>query len=181
MTYHAKVRAKGLEATGVTEELASQMFATMGQTTLAIVELAHVEQHNKSNGDRRIDLTIELLEPSRSEKMDDHLRELMRAMYADRRAKDGDTLPGTEGGGGRSLDDVLDAGEALLERNFDGEIDGTWDGSMEDEQANGDDPSYDKHPFTPSAEDAKRCAACNKTNRAAVHVTLSSVPEPATT
>jgi hypothetical protein len=85
----AKVRAKGLDATGVTEEIASTLYANKGKRIMAIVELHAVERHEKADGTRRVDLVLEQVEPATDDNVAEHLRELTRGLYAARAQADG--------------------------------------------------------------------------------------------
>lgn len=85
----AKIRAKGLDATGVTEEIASTLYANKGKRVMAIVELHAVERHEKADGTRRVDLVLEMVEPATDDNLTDHLRELTRTMYQNRAIADG--------------------------------------------------------------------------------------------
>lgn len=82
--YAASVRRKGLENTGVTEDIAKKMYGTQGRTTLAIVELRHKRQINDDDTGRSVELVIEALEPSQDPTLDEHLRQLMRTMHQNR-------------------------------------------------------------------------------------------------
>ena len=85
----AKVRAKGLDATGVTEEIAEKMYAHKGKHYMAIVEVMVDERHDKAGGKKRVDLVIEQFEPAIDTDLADHLRELTRTLYANRAQADG--------------------------------------------------------------------------------------------
>jgi hypothetical protein len=85
----AKVRAKGCDSTGITEAIASTLYANKGQRIMAIIELHAVERHEKADGGRRVDLTIELLEPTTDDAMSEHLRELTRTLYRNRALAEG--------------------------------------------------------------------------------------------
>lgn len=159
MTTTAKVRAKGLAATGVTEDLAAQMFNTKGSRYLAIVELKVDEVHEKSDGDRRVDLVIEELEPVVDGKLngalDEHVRTIWKALYENRlRAGAGpdDQLPlDPDDGPAPKVADIIAAGDALVEKDAHGEAVGIWDGEQGyedlDEQPDAeepdDEPAYD--------------------------------------
>lgn len=82
--YTASVRRKGLENTGVTPDIAKKMYGTQGRTTVAIVELRHKRQINDDDTGRSVELVIEALEPSQDDKLDEHLRQLMRTMHQGR-------------------------------------------------------------------------------------------------
>jgi hypothetical protein len=182
-SYTAKIRTRGCDNTGVTEQVAKEMFRNMGGTTLAIVELEHVRQINESSGDHKVELTLGFIEPvAPGSKTEDVVRELSRALYRDRRGQDGE-LPGTEGAGERSTDDVTAAAEAALERDEDGTVTGTWSGDVEDAGAPGpgaDDESFDQppgtHAFMAGTSDPAKCAvfACGKTARAKVHTLVQA-------
>lgn len=140
MTTTAKVRAKGLAATGVTEDLAAQMFNTKGSRYLAIVELKVDEVHEKSDGDRRVDLVIEELEPVVDGKLngalDEHVRTIWKALYENRlRAGSGpdDQLPlDPDDGPAPKVADILAREDALIEKDADGEPVGIWDGDTDE-------------------------------------------------
>lgn len=85
--YNAKVRGKGLENTGVTEDLAKTMYGTLGRSTMAIVRLVHKRQINDDDTGRTVELVIDLLEPSTSTDLDEHLRELTRTLHQNRALK----------------------------------------------------------------------------------------------
>jgi hypothetical protein len=85
----AKIRAKGLDATGVTETIASQMYTRKGSHYMAIVEIKVDETHENAEGKRKVDLVITQVEPSTDPTLDDHLRELTRTLYYNRQTADG--------------------------------------------------------------------------------------------
>lgn len=84
----AKIRAKGLDGTGVTEEIASTLYANKGKHVMAIVELKAVERHEKADGTRRVDLAVEMVEPANSDELADHLRNLASVAYQNRAITD---------------------------------------------------------------------------------------------
>jgi len=86
---HAKIRAKGLDATGVTEDLADQMYRSKGAHYMAIVEIRVDETHENAEGKRKVDLILTQVEPSTSPTLDDHLRELTRTLYYNRQTAAG--------------------------------------------------------------------------------------------
>lgn len=104
----AKIRAKGLDSTGVTEEIAGQMYRSKGATYLAIVEVKVAELHEKSDGQRRVDLTLEMVEPVLDGNLEDHLRELTRVLYRNRAQDDGQMA--IDESLAPSVEDVLAAG-----------------------------------------------------------------------
>jgi hypothetical protein len=84
LDYVAKIRAKGCANTGITEEIARELHARPGRRIMAIVELKVVERHEKAEGQNRVDLVIEQVEPAMDQILDDHLRELTRTIYQNR-------------------------------------------------------------------------------------------------
>lgn len=174
----AKVRARGLDGTGVTEAVAKALFTEVGsgKARVAIVELEPVRQINEATGDHKVECTlgfVEVAEPG--SKAEDALRELSRALYRDRR---GEVLPGMEDTVA-ATDDAAAGAQALVERGEDGEPEGTWTGDVDDAGPAGpgaDDASFDPdagvaHKFMPGSNDATKCAVagCGKTERAKVH------------
>lgn len=85
----AKVRAKGLDSTGVTEDIANAMYAHKGKHYMAVVEVVVDERHEKAEGKKRVDLVIEQFEPALDDNLSEHLRELTRGLYAARAQADG--------------------------------------------------------------------------------------------
>jgi hypothetical protein len=88
--FTAKIRAKGLDGTGVDENLAREMFTAKGKHYMAIVELKVDEIHEKVDGQRRVDLVITQVEPATSKDLDDHLRNITRTTYQNRALKSED-------------------------------------------------------------------------------------------
>lgn len=105
----AKVLAKGCENTGLTEEIASDLFRKVGSHFMAIVELEVVYPHGpNTDGKRRIDLRLKQVEPAMDDNLSEHLRELTRTLHYNRQvATHGPTLDGADE---PSVDDVLAAG-----------------------------------------------------------------------
>lgn len=91
----AKVRAKGLEATGVTEEIANHLFAQVGKHYMAVVEFKVEEPHGpNAEGKRRVDLILTQFEPAMDTQLDTHLRNLTRTTYYNRATGGQPTLEG---------------------------------------------------------------------------------------
>lgn len=161
--YLAKIRAKGLDATGVTEELAKSLYHQLGSHHLLVVE-ARVERRTENgDGSHTVDLVLTQVEPSTASFVDDHLRELMRGMYRNRQIVDG-AIP--ELADGPDLRDVVKgSGEAVLQRDADGSVDRLWDGNTGDGDSEhrpgcvfpgcrrGYEHGGDHDPFGPSVED----------------------------
>ncbi|MCL8026336.1 hypothetical protein [Nocardioides bruguierae] len=90
----AKIRAKGLDATGITETVAAQMYGRKGARYMAIVELQVDELHEKADGTRKVDLILTQVEPAVDAHLTEHLRELTRTCYFNRKVDtDGPSLP----------------------------------------------------------------------------------------
>jgi hypothetical protein len=135
----AKIRAKGLDATGVTEELARQMHAHKGKHYMAIVELKVEEVHEKADGTAKVDLVLTQVEPATDTRLEDHLRELQRTVYFNRQLGDDQPLSDDDGPDPK-IKDVIGQGAALIERDDDGQPVGLWDGD------DTDGPAYDIDP-----------------------------------
>jgi hypothetical protein len=84
LDYVAKIRAKGCANTGITEDLARELHARPGRRIMAIVELKVEERHEKAEGQNRVDLVIEQVEPATEQILEDHLRELTRTKHQNR-------------------------------------------------------------------------------------------------
>lgn len=80
----AKIRSKGLDATGVTEDIADELYAHKGRHYMAIVELKVDETHENAEGKRKVDLVLAQVEPAMDEQLAEHLRELQRTVYLNR-------------------------------------------------------------------------------------------------
>jgi hypothetical protein len=146
----AKIRAKGLDSTGVTEEIASQMYATKGRHYMAIVEVRVEERHEKADGTRKVDLILTQVEPATSEDLAEHLRELTRTLYYNR-GLNGHT--GTIGGGNDepTVEGVMNAGAR-----------------------------HRPHPFLPvnaGENDQPICDVCGQLETAPVHSTQDALPD----
>lgn len=174
MSYTAKIRSKGLDGTGVDEDVAQSMYSKMGSATLAIVELEHVERHDKSNGDHMVHLAIGFCEPITDADLEDTVRRLVRSIYHDRKAASGDALPGVDEDR-RTTKEIASGLDAQVGPDPD-----DWDGNP-DADSSGDEPSlagegaddeaFDVHTFLPGTTDPKSCAVagCGKGKRAQIH------------
>ena len=81
--YTAKIRAKGLAATGVTEDHIREMYAAKGSRRWIVASVKVDETHEKADGDRKVDLIIDELEVA-PEIAEEHVRELIRSFYYER-------------------------------------------------------------------------------------------------
>ncbi|WP_224279093.1 hypothetical protein [Nocardioides lacusdianchii] len=149
--YTAKIRAKGLDATGVTEQLAGEMFRNKGRHYMAIVEVKVDETHEKADGARKVDLVLTLVEPATDSALEEHLRELTRVGYLNRQQSDGQLAIDTSLGTERTVADVLASGQR-----------------------------YRPHPFLPddAAKDTPICDLCGSIEASAVHSTQDVLDEP---
>lgn len=118
----ARIRAKGTDSTGLTEEDARRMHGEVGKHYMAIVELKVAQKHGPdAEGQRGVDLTIEQLEPAeRGSDLEAHLRELTRTVYQNRALNSEDQQLQIETAGDleRSVPDVIAAGKAHEPHTF---------------------------------------------------------------
>jgi hypothetical protein len=145
----AKIRAKGLDATGVTEEIASTLYANKGKRVMAIVELHAVERHEKADGTRRVDLVLEQVEPATDNSLSEHLRELTRTLYQNRAQADGQ----------QALDDTLVP-------------------DLKDAIAAGTQHRPHPFLPTDAAADNPSCEVCGLADVAPIHADRDTVPDP---
>lgn len=125
--FTAKIRSKGLDSTGVTEELARNMAVSLGSHTLAIVDLAHATTTTDADGHTQVALVIDQCEPVPAH-LEDRLREFQRALYRQRPEVMGQAaLRGVDDG--PTPDAALDGVTATIERDDSNVITGIWDGN----------------------------------------------------
>lgn len=147
----AKIRGKGLDATGITEEIASDLFNRVGTHLMAIVDLQVVDRHGPDvKGKRGVELIIDGIEPATDDTLAEHLRELTRTVYLNRQHH----------GAQLSIDDALDD-----EPTVEGVI------------AAG--TSQRPHPFLPvdAADDNGICDVCGLLESAPRHSTQEQLPD----
>lgn len=149
--YTAKIRAKGLDATGVTEQLAAEMYRNKGRHYLAIVEVKVDETHEKADGTRKVDLVLTQVEPATNPDLEEHLRELTRVGYLNRQHGDGQLAIDASLGEERTVADVLASGQR-----------------------------HRPHPFLPddAAKDTPICDVCGGIEASAVHSTQDILDDP---
>lgn len=169
----AKIAAKGLKATGVTEELARKYYDDLGSKHLAIVELTVDGRTEKTDGKQQVQLTLSMVEPSIDPTLDDHLRELSRAMYFNRKLHSEDDQPALDSGDDiePKVSDVLANGQALLEHDDNGEVVGLWDGNTDDDSdaANPGPDAYRPHDYIDTAHAVCGYQGCGQPADAQVH------------
>lgn len=137
----AKIRSKGLDGTGFTEDLAAELFHRIGHHVKAIVELQVVDKHGPNlKGQKGIELVITQLEVAGDAILEEHLRELTLTLHYNR-SLDGHTGTTTEGQE-RTVADVVSSGA-----------------------------KHRPHPFTPVdvTQDNPICDVCGSLEAAAVH------------
>lgn len=109
----AKIRSKGLDATGVTERIAEEMFNRKGAHYMAIVEIKVDATHETADGKRGVDLILTQVEPATDDNLAEHLRELTRTVYFNRKlATDGPQLQIAGDSDEPTVDAVIAAGRA---------------------------------------------------------------------
>lgn len=160
----AKIRAKGLNATGVTEDIATRLADAESGHLIAVVELKVEEVHKKVDGDRRVDLVITTLEPAVDKIAEDHLREFQRALYYNRAVDE--AQPTLDDGPEPTVNEVLGRGQSLLEHDDDGEVIGLWDGNTDDAQA----PALTPHEYQDTADSVCGRQGCGQPAFAAIHM-----------
>jgi hypothetical protein len=146
----AKIRSKGLDGTGFTEDLAAELFHRIGHHVKAIVELQVVDKHGPNlKGQRGIELVITQLEVANDSNLEEHLRELTLTLHYNR-GLDGHVGTTTEGQE-RTVADVMASGQ-----------------------------QYRPHPFLPddAAKDTPICDVCGGIEASAVHSRQDVLDEP---
>lgn len=133
-TTKVNIRSKQIGSI-VDTDLAARLYANKGTRVMAIVELKVDETHEKVDGDRKVDLLIDAIEPVIADGKtglvaDEHIRTLQQALYRNRMLAQGVTeeLPfGEEDGPAPKVADVVTQGKALTETDDDGNVVGLFD------------------------------------------------------
>lgn len=149
MSTTAKIAAKGCTSTGITEELAESLRSRLGQNIVAVVELVSEARSEKRNGDESVVLNILTVEPAPNSTTEDHLRELARAFYYERKLhEDGPQLGDPDDGPAPKIGDVINQGKGVLTETEDGEPRLVTDADLADAQLDldPDDPAHDDEP-----------------------------------
>jgi hypothetical protein len=81
---NAKIRGKGLEHTGVTEDHANQMYDRVGSHYVGIVDLKVVRRAEDDDGKRVVELVIESIELAPNDDVAESLRRMTRAVHYER-------------------------------------------------------------------------------------------------
>ena len=81
----AKIAARTkTDNTGITPELATTMYKNLGSTHMAIVELRVAERTEGDDQSHAIKLEVNRVEPAATKDIDEHMRQLERALYFQR-------------------------------------------------------------------------------------------------
>jgi hypothetical protein len=138
----AKIRGKGLEHTGVTEDHAAHMYNNIGGHYVGVVDLKVVRHSVDDQGNRSVELVIDTIEVAPNDDTAEHIRRLTRAFHYERglAVNGGDQLP-IEGNDEPTVEQVRAAGAALeiLDDDEDDNLD--------------DDPDVDEEPDEPVVEE----------------------------
>lgn len=148
---HAHIASKGLDSTGVTEELAAELFNKVGTHLMAIVDLQVVDRSGPNVKDKRkVHLIIDGIEPATTDDMAEHLRELSRVGYLNRAHANGTRAINEELNNERTVADVMAAGAA-----------------------------HKPHPFLPvdASEENPICDVCGKLEATPVHSEQETLPD----
>lgn len=131
----AKIAAKGCNATGITEELATRLHDQLGKKLMAVVELEAAARTEKSDGNQAVQLRILSVEPATDQLAEDHLREFARALYYNRAVDE--AQPTLDDGPEPTVKEVLGRGKSLLDHDDDGQVVGLWDGNTDPDDGPG--------------------------------------------
>lgn len=115
------INSKGLDGTGISEEIVGDLFNKVGTHMMAIVDLQVVDKAGPNlKGKRKVVFVIDGIEPALDENLAEHLRELQRTVYLNRKHSDGQLTIDHELGAGaeRTVDDVVKAGTAQRPHPF---------------------------------------------------------------
>lgn len=108
----AKIAARDGKNTGITPTVAKELYAKLGTTRVAIVELTSTEHTIDIEGKQSVKLEISYVEPVESGPTEDFLRDLSRALYRERNPQEAlDSISDQE----PTTDELLHRGKAILE------------------------------------------------------------------
>lgn len=128
--FTAHANRKGLDATGVTEDHARRMAATLGGHTMLVVEARHDAMTTDAEGNVSVALALTSVEPV-PEDLEDVVRDFQRALYRRRPEVQGqEVLAGTDGTG-LNADQAAQVLDSRIERDDDGRVTGVWDGDTD--------------------------------------------------
>jgi len=80
----AKIAAKPTKNTGITTEIAQELYDRLGRTRVAIVEISSAAHTVDVDGKKSVQLKIGFIETPQDDEIDNHLRELAQALYRER-------------------------------------------------------------------------------------------------
>lgn len=149
--YAASISTKGLDGTGLTEDVARKLYSRRGRGVMAIVELIVDETSDKRDGSHKVQLAIATLELALDDTtFDEHIRELSKTLHFNR-AIDADQP-------------TLDGGDGINPKVSDVIRDGV---------------RHRPHPFLPvnAADDNGICDVCGLIDSAGVHSTQDFLPD----
>lgn len=111
--YAASITTKGLDGTGLTEDVARKLYSRRGRKAMAVVELVVDETSDKRDGTHKVALAIAGLELVLDHTdIENHLRDLQQTIYANRQRADGQMAIDEQLGGERTVADVLASGKS---------------------------------------------------------------------
>lgn len=156
MTTTAAIRAKGLDSTGITEELAARMYNNVGGHYLAIVDLKVAFHGEDDDSNRKVALVIDQIEPVIDGKLNgaivDHVRDIQAALHRNRMlAENGPQLPLDGQPTAPSTTEVLEQGKGVVGRDDQGPV--ILDDSPDDESWEYDHPEGTSVSSLPTVED----------------------------
>lgn len=151
--YAASITTKGLDGTGLTEDIARKLYSRRGRKAMAVVELVVDETSDKRDGTHKVALAIAGLELVLDHPdIENHLRDLQQTIYANRQRADGQMAIDESLGGERTVADVLASGK-----------------------------SHRPHPFivVDASVETPICDVCGGIEPSAVHSTQEVLPDDA--
>lgn len=127
LDYTARIKAKGLDSTGVTEDHAKRMSNNLGGHTLLIIEVKHDRLIVNDDGTRQVQLGILTCEPVPAEQ-EEAVRGFQRALYRQRPDIAGQAVLRGDGEGEEpSVEDAAAGLTAATEDIWDGDTEGPLD------------------------------------------------------
>lgn len=112
----AKIAARDGKNTGITPTVAKELYAKLGTSRIAIVELTSTEHTIDIEGKQSVKLEISYVEPVESGEIEDYLRDLSRALYRARNPQEAiDTISDQE----PTAKDLLQRGRGLFKAGSD--------------------------------------------------------------
>jgi cytoskeletal protein RodZ len=148
----AKIRGKGLEHTGVTEEHAAHMYNNIGGHYVGVVDLKVARHSVDDQGNRSVELVIDTIEVAPNDDTAEHIRRLTRAFHYERglAVNGGDQLP-IPGSDEPTVEQVRAAGRA---HELDPEADEKDLADLEAEETDHDQAdTVDEHDEAPTPWD----------------------------